>query len=128
MQLNGLTAMTTLLLALVDRCIGDHDIVSAIPVETDRPTYESILVATRSRIGFVSRRRGVPDGLAVCWSTSDDVRLGVHVGGSDAGDVAAPFGLVVDVGERAYVALLRRPAGQIALRDFVVATQAVQRS
>ena len=128
MQLNGLAAMTTLPLDLVDRCIGDHDIVSAIPVETDRPVYESILVATQSRIGVVSRRRGVPDGLAVRWSTWDDVRLGAHVGDSDAGDVAAPFGLVVYVGERAYVAMLRGPAGQIALRDFVVATQAIQRS
>ena len=109
MQLNGLTAMTTLPLDLVDRCIGDHDIVSAIPVETDRPAYESILLAVR-------------------WSTWDDVRLGVHVGGSDAGDVAAPFWLVVHVGERAYAAMLRGPAGRIALRDFVVATQVVQRS
>ena len=128
MQLNGLTAMTTLPLDLVDRCIGDHDVVSAIPVETDRPAYESILVATQSRIGVVSRRRGVSDGLAVRWSTWESVRLGAHVGGGEAGDVAAPFGLVVHVGERAYIAMLRGPTGQIALRDFVVATQTVQRA
>ena len=126
MQLNGLAAMTTLPLDLVDRCIGDHDIVSAIPVETDRPVYESILVATQSRIGVVSRRRGVPDGLAVRWSSWDTVRLGAHVCASETADVSAPFGLVVHIGGRAYLALLDGSAGRAALRDFVVATQAGQ--
>lgn len=126
MQLRGLAAMTTLPLDHVARCVGDRDIVSAIPVETDRPAHESILVATRSGVGVVSRRRGVPDGLTVRWSTWADVRLGAHVGASDIAEAAAPFGLVVHVGERAYLALLKGPAGQAALRDFVVATQAAQ--
>jgi hypothetical protein len=126
MQLHGLTAMTTLPLDLVDRCIGDQDIVSAIPVETDRPAHESILVATRSRIGVVSRRREAGGGLTVRWSSWDAVRLGAHVGESDRADVAAPFGLVVHVGERAFLALLKGPAGRVALRDFVLATQAGQ--
>ena len=127
MQLPGLAAMTTLSLDLVARCIGGRDIVSAIPVETDRPAHESILVATPSRIGVVSRRRGVPERLAVRWSTWDTVRLGAHVGASDAADVAAPFGLVVHIGERTYLAMLKGPAGRVALRDFVVAAQAGQR-
>jgi hypothetical protein len=128
MQLPGLAAMTTLSLDLVARCVGDRDIVSAIPVETDRPARESILVATRGRIGVVSRRRGAPGMLAVRWSTWESVRLGAHVGASDTTDAAAPFGLVVHIGERSYLALLKGPAGRDALRDFVVAAQAGQRA
>ncbi len=126
MQLLGLAAMTTLPLDLVARCIGDSDIVSAIPVETDRPAHESILVATRAGIGVVSRRHGDPDGLAVRWSTWADVRLGAHSGIGDLADAAAPFGLVVHIGPRRYLALLHGPAGRAALRDFVVAAQAAQ--
>ena len=126
MQLRSLAAMTTLPLDLVARCIGDRDIVSAIPVETDRPAHESNLVATRSQVGVVSRRPGGPDGLIVRWSTWADVRLGVFAGASDLADAATPFGLVVHVGPRRYLALLEGPAGRVALRDFVVATQAGQ--
>jgi hypothetical protein len=128
MQLLGIAALTTLPLGLVARRVGDSDIVSAIPVETDRPAHESILVATRSRIGVVSRRHGDPDGLAVRWSTWTDVRLGAHSGIDDLADAAAPFGLVVHVGPRKYLALLEGPAGRVALRDFVVAAQAAQRA
>jgi hypothetical protein len=120
--------MTTLPLDLVARCIGDSDIVSAIPVETDRPAHESILVATRSRIGIVSRRLGGHDRLIVRWSTWADVRLGAHAGSSDLADATAPFGLVVHIGPRRYLALLEGPAGRVALRDFVVAAQAAQRA
>jgi hypothetical protein len=126
MQLRSLAAMTTLPLDVVARCIGDRDIVSAIPVETDRPAHESILVATRSLIGVVNRRRGAAGGLTVRWSSWDTVRLGAHVGASETADVSAPFGLVVHIGGRAYLALLHGPAGRAALRDFVVATQAGQ--
>ena len=85
-------------------------------------------MATRSRTGFVSRRRVVPKRLAVFWSPWDAVRLGAHVGASDTAGLAAPSGLVIHIGERAYLALLQGPAGPDALRDFVVATQAGQRA
>lgn len=127
MRIKDLAGLTALPIERVHSRFRDDEVLAVLPVSSDDPLGESILVGTRRRLAIVSRPGGAArDRLVTRWARWDAVRLAGDGDGGEGVDDASVFRLAVGVGSRTFHAWLHGAAGQAALRDFVIAARSMQ--
>lgn len=125
MRLDEISPFTSLSLEQVRNALASADVRSVLPVTSLKTMRDHVLVATPEGLAIVTSRTGGGSaslGIVVDWARWSHVLL--SSGGERAdGDDPSYFDIVVRVGREAFHALLPGPAGQKALREFVVSAQ-----
>ena len=124
MRFGDLAGLTSLPIERVQHRFRHEEVLTVLPASGPVADRASLLVATPSQLAILTADADpASQQWMTHWAPWDTVRL------ADEGTVAAAteeetYGLTVQVGGLTFLARLWGPAGQRALRDFVVATQA----
>ena len=125
MRLDEITPFTSLSLEQLRSALASADVRSVLPVTSLKSMRDHVLVATPEGLAIVTSRtvgESGPSGVVVDWARWSHVQLSTGGDRADADDPSY-FDIVVRVGRKAFHALLPGPAGQKALREFVVSVQ-----
>ena len=126
MRFGDLEGLTSLPLDRVSQQFRHEDVLTVLPVSRDVAGGDSLLVATPLKLAVLTSDADPPsDHWMTTWASWDAVRFAGEGDGVLDADPEG-YGLAVHVGGLTFHAQLAGPAGQRALRDFVVATQARQ--
>jgi len=124
MRFGDLEGLTSLPIERVRHRFRNEDVLAVLPVTADVADRDALLVATVFKLAVVT---GDTDPESPHWMSRwapwDVVRLAVEEELAPATD-RETYGLTIHVGGLVLQARLPGPAGQRALRDFVVMVQA----
>jgi hypothetical protein len=124
MRFGDLEGLTSLPISRVRQQFRHEDVLTVLPVSRDVADRDSLLVATPLKLAVLtSDADSQSDHWMTTWASWDTVRF---AGEGDGAPDADPedYGYAVHVGGLTFHAQLAGPAGQRALRDFVVVAQA----